>query len=364
MSRPDPPLALLAELTHRCPLRCPYCSNPVNLVNRSQELASDEWKRVLAEAAALGVLHVHFSGGEPLLRPDLAELVRHAHDLGLYTNLITSGVGLTRRRAEELREAGLDAVQISFQAATPELSDAIAGARVYAAKQEAAEIVRELGFTLSLNVVLHRLNLHQVDAIIRMAEHLGAERLELANTQYYGWALVNRDELLPDGTQLAAAQQVVAEHRERLAGRMEIIWVIPDYYAPYPKPCMGGWGRSHLTVTPNGTVLPCPVATVIAGMDWPTVRTHSLAWSWYESPAFGRFRGTHWLPEPCRSCHRREVDFGGCRCQAFLLAGDAAAPDPVCHLSPDHHRIAEAVARATAAGTGHPQGLQYRVNPQ
>lgn len=348
MSAPEPPVALLAELTHRCPLHCPYCSNPLETVKAAAELPTADWLRVLEEAAALGVLHVHFSGGEPLLRPDLRDLVRHASHLGLYTNLITSGVGLDAGRVARLCEAGLGAVQLSFQAATPGLADRLAGARAFAAKLEAARAVREAGLPLGLNVVLHALNLHEVDAIIRLAEELGAERLELANCQYYGWALANRDLLLPDRDALVEAEAVVEAHRRRLGERMEILWVIPDYYESYPKPCMGGWGRRQLTVAPDGTVLPCPVASVIPGLPLHTIRDRSLRWIWYESETMNRFRGTDWMAEPCRSCDRRLVDFGGCRCQAYLLTGDPAAPDPVCHLAPHHGVVAAARRKAVA----------------
>jgi pyrroloquinoline quinone biosynthesis protein E len=344
----DRPFGLLAELTYGCPLHCPYCSNPLELAAYRDELTTGEWQRVLAEARELGVLQLHLSGGEPLLRRDLPEIVHGASELGLYTNLITSALGLTSRRAEQLRAAGLDHVQISIQADDPALSDRIAGTPSFDRKLAAARLVKELGWPLTLNVVLHRHNIDRMAGILHLAEELGADRLELANTQYYGWALRNRDQLLPSRAQLERAEVVVRAARERLKGRMEVIYVLPDYYGRYPKPCMGGWGRRQLTVVPDGDVLPCPTAQTLP-LPRPSVREHSLAWIWEESPLFQRFRGTDWMPLPCRSCDRREVDFGGCRCQAFQLTGDAARTDPVCHLSPDHGIVAEAVHAANVA---------------
>src|SRR5216683_2348483 len=341
------PLGLLAELTYRCPLHCPYCSNPLNLGDYRDELTLEEWLRVLNEAHALGVLQLHLSGGEPLQRLDLVEIVARARKLGFYTNLITSALSLTPAKAALLKEAGLDHVQISIQAADSMLSDQIAGTPSYRRKVEAARTVKKLGFPLTLNVVLHRQNIDQAAAILALAEELAADRLELANTQYYGWALHNRAALLPTWDQLQRAEEIVQAARARLAEQMQIIYVIPDYYSQYPKPCMGGWGRQQLTVTPNGDVLPCPAAHTLK-LPRATVREHSLAWIWEESPLFQRFRGTEWMPEPCRSCERREVDFGGCRCQAALLAGDPAVTDPACSLSPDHRVVAEAVEAANA----------------
>jgi PqqA peptide cyclase len=344
----DRPFGLLAELTYGCPLHCPYCSNPLELAAYRDELATQEWLRVLAEARDLGVLQLHLSGGEPLLRRDLAEIVRTASELGLYTNLITSALGLTPRRAGQLRTAGLDHVQISVQADEAALSDRLAGTPSFERKLSAARLVKQLGWPLTLNVVLHRQNLDRVDRILDLAEELGADRVELANTQYYGWALLNRAGLLPSRVQVERAEVLVRAARERLAGRMEIIYVLPDYYSRYPKPCMGGWGRRQLTVVPNGDVLPCPAAHTLP-LPRASVREHSLAWIWEESPLFRSFRGTDWMSDPCRSCPRREVDFGGCRCQAFQLTGDAARTDPVCHLSPDHGLVADAVRAADEA---------------
>ena len=342
----DRPYGMLAELTYSCPLHCPYCSNPLNLGDyRSEELTTAEWQRVLTEARELGVLQLHLSGGEPLQRRDLVEIVGSARNLGFYTNLITSSLGLSPRRAQQLKDAGLDHVQISLQADEPALSDRIAGTPSYERKVAAARMVKELDWPLTLNVVLHRHNIDRISRILERAEELGADRIELANTQYYGWAWRNRAALLPSRAQLERAEEVVRAARQRLKGTLEIIYVIPDYYSKYPKPCMGGWGRRQLTVTPNGNALPCPAAHTL---DLPraAVREHSLTWIWDESPLFQSFRGTDWMPDPCRSCDRREVDFGGCRCQAFQLTGDAARTDPVCHLSPDHQIVAEAVQAA------------------
>jgi pyrroloquinoline quinone biosynthesis protein E len=343
----DSPFGLLAELTYRCPLACAYCSNPLNMADYADELATDEWRRVLAEACDLGVLQCHLSGGEPLLRRDLAEIVADAHDLGLYTNLVTSAVGLSRPRAEQLRAAGLDHVQISIQADEPSASDRIAGIPSFQGKIEAMGVVKELGWPLTVNVVLHRHNIDRVADLLGLAEQVGADRVELANTQYYGWAWRNRDALLPSRAQLEAAEVVVRAARERLRDRMEVIYVIPDYYSRYPKPCMGGWAARQLTVTPNGDVLPCPAAQSLP-LPRASVREDTLERIWTESPVMTAFRGTDWMPEPCRNCDRRELDFGGCRCQAFQLTGDAARTDPVCHLSPDHDLVTRAVEAANA----------------
>jgi len=343
------PLGLLAELTYACPLHCPYCSNPLNLASYGDELTFEEWARVLSEARDLGVLQLHLSGGEPMQRRDLVSIVEQARELGFYTNLITSALSLTAQKAEQLKGAGLDHVQISIQAADPERSDWIAGTRSYHRKIEAARTVKALGFPLTLNVVLHRHNIDGIDAILEMAEDLQADRIELANTQYYGWALHNRTVLLPTRDQLQRAEPVVRAAQTRLEGRMQIIYVIPDYYSKYPKPCMGGWGRQQLTVAPNGDVLPCVAAAQITGLRMENVRERSLSWIWEDSPLFNRFRGFDWMQEPCRSCPRKSIDFGGCRCQAFQLLGDAAATDPVCHLSPRHAVVSGALAAANGA---------------
>jgi pyrroloquinoline quinone biosynthesis protein E len=349
------PLGLLAELTYRCPLHCPYCSNPLNLSAYSDELTLDEWVRVLTEARNLGVLQLHLSGGEPLQRRDLVDIVAQARTLGFYTNLITSALALTPTRAEQLKQAGLDHVQISIQAADASTSDLIAGTPSFHKKIAAARLVKALDFPLTLNIVLHRRNIEQIEAILTLAEELAADRIELANTQYYGWALRNRTALLPTREQLQRAETIVRATREHLAGRMQIIYVLPDYYSRYPKPCMGGWARHQLIIAPNGNVLPCLAAAQLPALPIENVRNRSLAWVWHESPMFNRFRGTDWMPEPCRSCPRQNIDFGGCRCQAFQLTGDAAATDPVCHLSPNHSLVEEVVQAVNKASEGRPE---------
>ena len=342
------PLGLLAELTHRCPLGCPYCSNPLELDRRSDELDTDTWARVFREAAALGVLQVHISGGEPCARRDIVELVKAAHDAPLYTNLITSGVGVTAQTLAALYDAGLDHVQISIQDARANSADKIAGYKgAYERKNAlAAEVVR-LKLPLTLNMVVHRANIDRVEEMVEQALALGAGRIEIAHVQYYGWALKNRAALMPTREQVERAVATVERLREKHHGRIVIDAVVPDYYARFPKPCVGGWGRRSLNVTPAGRVLPCHAAEVIPGLEFWSVREHSLQEIWRDSPAFNAFRGTDWMPEPCVSCERREQDFGGCRCQAFLLTGNARATDPVCHLAPDHALVAElAAARA------------------
>jgi PqqA peptide cyclase len=351
----DGPLGLLAELTHACPLSCSYCSNPLELTKRSAELATADWHRVLDEAADLGVLQSHFSGGEPLLRRDLVELVGHASSLGMYTNLVTSAIGLSRPRAHALREAGLDHVQVSIQADEPVLSDRLAGISSFDKKIEAARLVKELGWPLTLNVVLHRQNIDRVEAILGWVEELGADRVELANTQYYGWALANRSALLPSREQLENAEKVTRAFRKRLRDRTDVIYVIPDYYSRYPKPCMGGWGDRQLVIGPEGNAWPCLSAHELP-LPKANVREHDLEWIWRSSPMFTAFRGTDWMSDPCRSCERREVDLGGCRCQAFQLTGDMTRTDPVCVLSPDRHIIDEAVAAANDPAAAEPVG--------
>lgn len=363
MSRPPAPYGLLAELTHRCPLQCVYCSNPVQLTTADHELSAAQWRRVLDEAAGLGVIHVHFTGGEPLLRPDLEDLVTHARALGLFTNLITSGLGFTDERGATLASAGLHSVQLSIQGDDPDSAVLVARAPAFERKRKAAEVIRAAGLPLSMNVVLHRLNLDRLDQIIDLCVEWGAERVELANTQYYGWALRNRRHLLPTAEQLATAEAVYQRRRDELAGRVELLWVLPDYFERYPKPCMGGWAATSLTVAPDGVAYPCPIAEVITTLDFPSVRSHDLGWIWRESPAFNAYRGEAWMQEPCRSCDRRSVDFGGCRCQAFMLTGDAARPDPVCVHSSDHHLVTTPVAEAARAAVplrGTPADLTYR----
>jgi pyrroloquinoline quinone biosynthesis protein E len=356
------PYALLAELTWRCPLHCPYCSNPT-LYPAGGELITEEWRRVIREAAAIGVLQAGFSGGEPLLRTDLASLVAEARASGLYTNLITSGVGLDERRAIELHDAGLDSAQISFQADEADLADAIAGSRAHRRKLEAARWVRKTGMALSVNVVLHRANLSRLRQIIAFAASLETTRLELANTQYYGWGFANRASLAPTRDQVEEARQIAAEEKQRYAGRMEIFYVLPDYYEQRPKPCMQGWGRRYLTVNPIGEVLPCPTASSIPGLRFDNVREHPLPRIWNDSESFNRFRGAEWMPEPCRSCPQREIDFGGCRCQAALLTGNPAATDPVCGLSP-HRKLIDDFLSGITGKAQEPPSWTPRENPK
>jgi pyrroloquinoline quinone biosynthesis protein E len=339
------PFALLAELTYDCPLHCAYCSNPLDLADYTEELTTAQWQRVMTDARELGALQLHLSGGEPLRRRDVVDLVRTGRELGMYSNLVTSALGLSPARAEQLREAGLDHVQISVQADEPILADRLAGTPSYERKLAAARLVKELGWPLTVNVVLHRQNLDRIDGILELVEEMGADRVELANTQYYGWAWRNREGLLPSRAQLEHAEVAVRAARERLQDRMQILYIIPDYHEKYPKPCMGGWASRQLIVTPNGDALPCLAAHELP-LPRTNVREHPLSWIWDESPTFQRFRGTDWMPDPCRSCERRELDFGGCRCQAFQLTGDAARTDPVCHLSPDHALVTDAVRAA------------------
>ncbi len=339
------PLGLLAELTHRCPLGCPYCSNPLALDRRADELDAATWARVFREAAALGVLQLHLSGGEPAARRDLVEIMAAAHGAGLYTNLITSGVGLTAKTLGALADAGLDHVQVSIQDSEEKSADHIAGYEgAFARKRALAAEVTALKIPLTVNAVIHRGNIARVEDLVTLALDMGAARVEIAHVQYYGWALKNRAALMPTREQVDAAVKSVEALRARHHGRIVIDAVVPDYHARFPKPCVGGWGRRSLNVTPSGKVLPCHAAESIPGLEFWSVRAHSLAEIWISSPAFNAFRGTDFLPQPCRSCERREVDFGGCRCQAFALTGDARATDPVCQFSPHHARVGELAA--------------------
>ena len=336
------PLGLLAEITHRCPLQCLYCSNPVQLEGPGAELSVAEWARVFGEAAEIGIVQLHVSGGEPLARRDVTEIVASARSAGLYVNLITAAVNVTPARADALVASGVDHVQISLQDTTSAGIARITSYRDgFEKKLQAARLFTERGLPLTINVVVHRQNLDRVAEMIDIAEALGALRLEIAHTQYYGWAYLNRPALMPEPRQVEAATRTVMEARQRLRGRLLIDYVVPDYYAQFPKPCMGGWGRQFINVSPSGSVLPCHAAANIPGLTFDSVRERELGWIWKNSVAFNRFRGTDWMPEPCRSCSRREIDFGGCRCQAFLLTGDASNTDPVCSLSPFHDRIGQ-----------------------
>jgi len=345
------PLWLVLELTYRCPLKCPWCSNPVDYGRcHGEELSTAEWKRVLREGRELGALQLGFTGGEPMLRDDLEDLVGEASRLGYYTNLITSGVGLTEARLVALKAAGLNQIQLSIQSSDRALTDSLVGAKVFDVKLKVAKLIKSYGFPMVLNVPVFRHNADQTAEILAMAEDIGVDYLEFANIQYYNWAMLNRDELLPTRAQLERAERVVQAARERLGQRMTIYFVIPDYFEERPKACMNGWGAIHLTIAPDGAALPCQEARLIDGLEFPSVREQSLAWLWNESPTFRKFRGNEWMQEPCRSCSEKEQDFGGCRCQAFLLTGDAGRTDPACAKSPDHHLIGEAVARAHAPG--------------
>ncbi|MBS0378030.1 MAG: pyrroloquinoline quinone biosynthesis protein PqqE [Proteobacteria bacterium] len=344
-----PPLWLLLELTYRCPLHCVFCYNPTEFARAGPELATADWLRVLDEARALGAVQLGLSGGEPLVREDLEEIVAHAHGLGFYINLITSGIGMTEARIAALKSAGLDHIQLSFQDSTREMNDFLSSTRTFELKSKVAGLIRDHGYPMVLNVVLHRHNIDHVGEILAMAERMGAQYVELANTQYYGWAWLNRDELLPSRAQLERAEAVTQEFRARVGTGMKVYFVVPDYFETRPKPCMSGLGSVFLAVAPDGTAMPCHAARMLPGLELPNVRESPVRSIWYDSQAFNRFRGQAWMKEPCRSCPEREKDFGGCRCQAYLLTGDADNADPVCSLSPHHHLVTEAVARAEAA---------------
>lgn len=346
MSEAHRPYTLIAELTYKCPLRCVYCSNPVDFARHDEELDTAAWLRVLRQAEELGVVQVNLTGGEPLVRADLEALIEEARALDLYTNLITSGIPLSRERLARFRQLGLDNVQVSIQDVAAQASERIAGLKSFDRKLAVMRWVKELGFPLTLNVVLHRDNLERVEEVVALAESLAADRLELANTQYLGWALLNRQALLPGRPQLERARIAAAQAKERLKGRMEILFVLPDYYSDFPKACMDGWGRRFILVSPDGLALPCHVAHTLPGITFDNVRRRSLGEIWRESPGFNQYRGEDWMPEPCRSCDRRAIDYGGCRCQAFHLTGNAAATDPACSLSPDHGLIEAARAEA------------------
>ncbi len=343
---PGPPLWLLAELTYRCPLHCVFCFNPVDFATQEQELSTDDWLRVLQQGRELGAVQLGLSGGEPLLRDDLEVIVAEAHRLGYYTNLLTSGVGLTESRAAALKAAGLDHVQLSFQDSTREMNDFLSHTKTFELKNRVARIIKDQGWPMVLNVVIHRYNIDHIDRIIAMADQFGAEYIELANTQYYSWAYLNRDQLLPTREQLKRAEAVTDAWRAKLDGRMRIFFVAPDYHEGQAKKCVNGWGSMFLTVAPDGTALPCHTAKMLPGLSFPNVREQSLREIWFDSEGFNRYRGTGWMKEPCSSCEFKEQDLGGCRCQAFLIAQDAEVADPVCRKSPHHAKVIEAVERA------------------
>ena len=360
MSTP-PPIAMLAELTHRCPLSCPYCSNPVEMTRKQNELSTSEWIDTFEQAAELGVLQLHLSGGEPASRRDLEELTAAAHQAGLYTNLITSSIGLNARRLDALEAAGLDHIQLSMQGTNAGLADWIGGYKGgFERKMLVAKEIAERGIPLTLNAVMHRHNLDDLDRTIELAIELGARRLEVACVQFHGWATRNRSQLLPSKEQTEIAKRKVAEAGKRLRGVLAFDFVPPDYYSDYPKACMGGWGSAGVNVTPEGTVLPCHAASTIPHLKFEKIFDNSLRNIWYDSEAFNAYRGTSWLPEPCQSCERREIDFGGCRCQALLLAGDASATDPICHKSPNHQKVVEILSQAASERSDEDEKFTYR----
>jgi len=344
--KPTPPRWLLAELTYKCPLQCPYCSNPLDYAQHSSEISTEDWKRVLSQARKMGAVQLGFSGGEPLSRQDLPELVEHARQLGYYTNLITSGYGLNEERIIQLKEAGLDHIQLSIQASTQELNDHIAGTVSYENKKAVAHLIKKHGYPMVLCVVIHRENIHQMQQILEMAEELGADYVELANTQYYGWAHKNRDLLMPTKEQYETAEAIAQAYKEQVADKMKIYYIIPDFHEDRPKACMNGWGTTFLTIAPDGVALPCHSARELPGLDCPNVNDFSIEQIWNDSKAFNFFRGYEWMKEPCRSCDEKEKDFGGCRCQAYLLTGDMYSTDPVCSKSPDHRLIDDAIHTA------------------
>ncbi|MEO1880546.1 MAG: pyrroloquinoline quinone biosynthesis protein PqqE [Methylococcales bacterium] len=344
--KPTPPRWLLAELTYKCPLQCPYCSNPLDYAQHNSEISTEDWKRVLSQARKMGAVQLGFSGGEPLSRQDLPELVEHARQLGYYTNLITSGYGLNEERIIQLKEAGLDHIQLSIQASTQELNDHIAGTVSYENKKAVAHLIKKHGYPMVLCVVIHRENIHQMQQILEMAEELGADYVELANTQYYGWAHKNRDLLMPTKEQYETAEAIAQAYKEQVADKMKIYYIIPDFHEDRPKACMNGWGTTFLTIAPDGVALPCHSARELPGLDCPNVNDFSIEQIWNDSKAFNFFRGYEWMKEPCRSCDEKEKDFGGCRCQAYLLTGDMYSTDPVCSKSPDHRLIDDAIHTA------------------
>jgi PqqA peptide cyclase len=347
--KPTNPLALIAELTHRCPLHCVYCSNPLELQNRANELTTEIWSHVFKEAAELGVLQADLTGGEPLARTDILELVRAARSAGLYVNLITSGLPLDEARLAKLLDAGLDHLQLSFQGAREETANEISGTKAHAQKLRVLDWLKQVRVAVTLNFVIHRNNIDQIELMLALAESSSATRVEFANVQYYGWAFANRERLLPTRAQLDRSIETLKSAQERLRGKIRIEYVVPDYYAKFPKPCMGGWARKLMLITPTGEALPCHAAKIIPELHFDNVKDRSLREIWENSAAFQKFRGEDWMQAPCKTCDRREQDFGGCRCQALLLTGDAAATDPVCSLAPTRAKVDAIVATINSA---------------
>jgi pyrroloquinoline quinone biosynthesis protein E len=344
------PLSLVAEVTHRCPLHCVYCSNPLQMQSAERELHTEEWVSVFQQASALGVLHLHLTGGEPLARHDIADLVKAGREANLYVNMITSGLGLTADLLHELQDAGLEHIQLSLQDAEEQKANEFAGARAHAHKLKVADLIRKLEIAFTVNVVVHRENLDRLESILALAEALEPQRIEVAHVQYYGWALTNRNRLMPTPAQVEKSVRLITEAQSRLSGRIQLQAVLPDYNARYPKTCVGGWGRQMMLIDPIGQALPCHAAGIIPGLEFDSVRTRSLQWLWEHSPAFNRFRGNDWMAQPCSDCDRREIDFGGCRCQAFQLTGNAANTDPACSLS-DQHESLVAITQASSSNT-------------
>jgi pyrroloquinoline quinone biosynthesis protein E len=359
-STPGNPLWLLAEITYKCPLHCVFCYNPVDYTSYGSELSTEDWLRVLRQGRELGAAQLGFSGGEPLMRDDLEIMVAEARRLGYYSNLITSGVGLNEKRIAAFKEGGLDHIQLSFQDSTRELNDFLSSTRTFELKRKVAKLIKQHDYPMVLNCVLHRHNIDHVEQILEMAEAMEAEYVELANTQYYGWAYVNRDQLLPTREQVARAEEATNRFRQRVGNKMRVFFVVPDYFEERPKACMNGWGAVFLTVTADGLALPCHEARQLPGLAFPNVRDHDLGWIWRESPGFNAYRGDAWMKEPCRSCPEKAKDFGGCRCQAFLLTGDAANADPVCSLSPNHHLVTAALEKARQPQAPEAQPILFR----
>jgi PqqA peptide cyclase len=341
------PLALIAELTHRCPLHCVYCSNPLEMQAKENELSTEKWIDIFSQCSKLGVLHAHLTGGEPLARSDIKEIVSGAHKNKLYTNLITSGLGLTQNKLDELIGAGLDHVQLSFQDSDEKIGNEISGTKSHAHKLATAQIISKSKVAFTINMVIHRQNISRLSTMIELAHNLGATKLEVAHVQYYGWAFKNREHLLPTREQLDETIKIIADYRKKLKDKLRIEFVVPDYYGQFPKPCMGGWGKQLILIDPSGKVLPCHAAGVLPGLKFENVKEHKLQWIWEESDGFQKYRGTDWMPEPCQSCDRKAIDFGGCRCQAFLIAGDSGLTDPICSLSP-HRSLVESVIESIA----------------